>query len=269
MSMRRDGFTIVELLIVIVIIGILAAITIVAFNGVQNRAKTAAIQSSVSQANKKILAYAAQNSDQYPATLADADVKDGANGVTYQYTSDNSVSPRKFAVTATSGALSYYLSDKNTGIQEGIAPGHNLVIWNKADGLAGAPLTSVGGVTADTTVFRTSTASMKIAPSTLGVLLKDSPFKGISGQTYVVSFWVKTDANWNGTTGNSKIRFGDVANGGALLGACSYEGAKATWVFVSCNRTLTPTVTSLQITVGNDGTAGNIWIDDFAVTRSE
>lgn len=268
-STKRDGFTIVELLIVIVVIGILAAITIVAFNGVQNRAKTAAVQSSVSQASKKILAYAALNSDQYPATLADADIKDGANGVTYQYTSDNSVSPRKFAVTATSGALSYYSSDKNNGVQEGIAPGHNLVVWNKADGLAGAPLTPVGGLTLDTTVFRTSTASMKIAPSTLGIFLKDSPLKGVSGQTYAVSFWIKTDANWNGAAGNSKIRFGDVANGGALISQCSYEGVKTTWVFISCTRTLTPTVTSLQVTVGNDGTAGNIWIDDFAVTRTE
>ena len=32
------GFTIVELLVVIVVIGILAAITIVAFNGISNRA---------------------------------------------------------------------------------------------------------------------------------------------------------------------------------------------------------------------------------------
>lgn len=36
---RERGFTIVELLIVIVVIGILAAITIVAFNGVQTRAR--------------------------------------------------------------------------------------------------------------------------------------------------------------------------------------------------------------------------------------
>lgn len=35
---HRSGFTIVELLIVIVVIGILAAITIVAYNGIQDRA---------------------------------------------------------------------------------------------------------------------------------------------------------------------------------------------------------------------------------------
>lgn len=36
---KRNGFTIVELLIVIVVIGILASITVVAYNGIQNRAK--------------------------------------------------------------------------------------------------------------------------------------------------------------------------------------------------------------------------------------
>lgn len=38
--MNRRGFTIVELLIVIVVIGILAAITIVAYNGIQERAES-------------------------------------------------------------------------------------------------------------------------------------------------------------------------------------------------------------------------------------
>ncbi len=44
---RSSGFTIVELLIVIVIIAILAAITLVAYNGITNRAKQSANQSVI------------------------------------------------------------------------------------------------------------------------------------------------------------------------------------------------------------------------------
>lgn len=40
---KQTGFTIVELLIVIVVIGILAAITIVAFNGIQQRASNSQV----------------------------------------------------------------------------------------------------------------------------------------------------------------------------------------------------------------------------------
>ena len=105
---RRHGFTIVELLIVIVVIGILAAITIVAFNGVQNRAKSSAAQSAVAQANKKILAYAAQNSDMYPATLAAADITN-TDGLEYSF--DNTTSPRKYGLTATNGTYSFYVSN--------------------------------------------------------------------------------------------------------------------------------------------------------------
>lgn len=46
------GFTIVELLIVIVVIGILAAITIVAFNGVQERARATSVASDIAGTNK-------------------------------------------------------------------------------------------------------------------------------------------------------------------------------------------------------------------------
>lgn len=63
--MKKQGFTIVELLIVIVVIAILAAITAVAFNGVQIRSKNTAIEASVSSYVKILSGYAAQNG-KYP-----------------------------------------------------------------------------------------------------------------------------------------------------------------------------------------------------------
>ncbi|HET8884032.1 MAG TPA: prepilin-type N-terminal cleavage/methylation domain-containing protein [Candidatus Saccharimonadales bacterium] len=49
---QQKGFTIVELLIVIVVISILAAITIVAYNGVQARARASAIVSDLQNVDK-------------------------------------------------------------------------------------------------------------------------------------------------------------------------------------------------------------------------
>lgn len=52
---NKTGFTIVELLIVIVVIAILAAITIVAYNGIQNRAKVNRATTELRSLEKAIL----------------------------------------------------------------------------------------------------------------------------------------------------------------------------------------------------------------------
>jgi general secretion pathway protein G len=52
---QSNGFTIVELLIVVVVIAVLAAISVVAYNGIQDRAREARIQSDMSQLHKAIL----------------------------------------------------------------------------------------------------------------------------------------------------------------------------------------------------------------------
>ncbi|MNQ19997.1 Type II secretion system protein G precursor [compost metagenome] len=67
---KQTGFTIVELLIVIVIIGILAAITIVAYNGIQNRANDTTVKSDLRQSYLKLQEFYAINSS-LPATQAD------------------------------------------------------------------------------------------------------------------------------------------------------------------------------------------------------
>lgn len=62
---KQKGFTIVELLIVIVVIAILAAITIVAYNGIQNRARSSQIVSGMTQYVKALASYGADKST-YP-----------------------------------------------------------------------------------------------------------------------------------------------------------------------------------------------------------
>ena len=65
---KQSGFTIVELLIVIVVIGILAAITIVAYNGIQARGRDAQRLSDMNAIVKGLEVYKIQTGD-YPVAV--------------------------------------------------------------------------------------------------------------------------------------------------------------------------------------------------------
>ena len=56
-NIKNQGFTLVELLIVIVIIAILTVVSLVAYNGLQNQAKTSAAKSTVDAVAKKAELY--------------------------------------------------------------------------------------------------------------------------------------------------------------------------------------------------------------------
>jgi prepilin-type N-terminal cleavage/methylation domain-containing protein len=66
---KNRGFTIVELLIVIVIIAILVAITIVAYSGITARANTSSAQNAAGTVIKKVIAHNAELGT-YPASSA-------------------------------------------------------------------------------------------------------------------------------------------------------------------------------------------------------
>ncbi len=260
---NKSGFTIVELLVVIVVIAILASISLVAFNGIRDRARTSAINTSLNQALKKILIYAVNNSDQLPDTLADAKVDD-AGSITYQYTENNTSVPKEYCLTATYDRVvsSYISSTSGSAVQSGICPGHNIMVWYEL--VAGSPV-PVSGAVVDTTVFRGGNRSIRLNPGVVGAGLGASPVTVVQGQVYTVSAWMQTDSSWNGTAGNSKFRFGNLS-GGALLTACGYNGVKLTWTFVTCSYTIPAGVTGVTISVGNDGTIGNVWLDDLSLS---
>jgi prepilin-type N-terminal cleavage/methylation domain-containing protein len=120
----RKGFTIVELLIVIVVIGILAAITLVAFNGIRLSAGKSVIKSDLEQAVKT-----AQNdktlNHSYPASASLANNGTGfktSEGTTLEYTYTSG----EFCMTVSSSIAqtSYYVQSPAMTMLEGVCPGH-------------------------------------------------------------------------------------------------------------------------------------------------
>jgi prepilin-type N-terminal cleavage/methylation domain-containing protein len=103
---KKSGFTIVELLIVIVVIAILAAITIVSFRGIQERARVSSVTSGLSQISKKVALYQVENPDTYPPSLTPLGIT-STGDVDYKYKQTST----GFCATATSGKISYTMTE--------------------------------------------------------------------------------------------------------------------------------------------------------------
>lgn len=179
-SKQTVGFTIVELLIVIVVIAILAAITIVAFNGIQERARASTVSSALTQAHKKLMEYQVDFPDAYPAdktALENLGVKDTAS-VTYQYTR-TAGTPESYCLTATTGTTSYKISSSAATPAAGGCAGH---------GQGGSPaITNL----ATNPSFETASGTVNGQPGLAGVGWNT----GNGSSAYQTSSWANSGTN--------------------------------------------------------------------------
>jgi len=110
------GFTIVELLIVIVIIAILATITAVSYNIITTRAKISAIASDLTGAYTQLAADNLNNGG-YPASATAANGGQGlkaTSGVVLQYTKD--ATTNRYCLSGTTGSLVYHVDSGNKDV---------------------------------------------------------------------------------------------------------------------------------------------------------
>src|SRR5680860_502661 len=109
-STKLTGFTIVELLVAIVIIGILATLTIISYTGIQQKAIVASINSDLDNASRSLKLFQVENNDNYPLTN-DCSSTPAANSICLKSSPGNSYTVFE---TNNSGSRSFCLTVKNS-----------------------------------------------------------------------------------------------------------------------------------------------------------
>ncbi len=130
MKIMQKGFTIVELLIVVVVIGILAAIVTVAYTGISARANDAAVEADLANVAKKLELYKATNSA-YPSNSTQLDAADlkVSQGSTmkdrnnWYYCRSDDFSEYAIGVQSISGS-NYYLINGSVTSSGGVSGGN-------------------------------------------------------------------------------------------------------------------------------------------------
>ena len=134
-QIRNIGFTIVELLVVIVVIGVLAAITIISYTGISQRATISSIQSDLTNSSQQIKLFQVDNSN-YPNSITDCPTPaagnmclKASNGNSYSYGVNNTSNPQTFCITTTNGNLNYMITPQSTPIVGGCPNYNGLVLF--------------------------------------------------------------------------------------------------------------------------------------------
>lgn len=133
-TINKQGFTIVELLIVVIVIAILATVSIVSYNNITNNARISAVKSELSSAAKKLEISRTESINQaYPATLDSAGIVLGSSSTRQGYYVDTStdVGPA-YCIEASATATEQFYSTNTSAVTRGqCADAHGLIGWWK------------------------------------------------------------------------------------------------------------------------------------------
>lgn len=271
------GYTIVEILVVVTTIAVLAAITIITYNGLQDRARASQVSAGLAQTVKQLDAYKA-GTGAYPTTgnLSLAGVTD--SDVSYQYTSATGLS---YCVTGTVATVSYYLySSAPASVSKGGCPGHsqngipaitNVVSnpsfetnFNGTGGYYSSPITLDTTSAAYGSASVTTTTNSTTNPQ--GIISNVSSSSG-PGITYTCS------VSYKGTPGTSVVYSGRAAQAGGAYNGEGF-GAKTLTLSASWQRTsitfTTPAntgITYIQVKLPSAQTGIVISIDGLMCTE--
>lgn len=173
-QMKATGFTIVELLVVIVVIGILASITIISYSGITKKAVTSTLQSDLSNASKQLKMYQVNNG-KFPTSIdagncpIPADALIGclrsSSGNAFTYSAPNSTSA--FILTAANGTTKYRINNNSAPILDIYASNASWIAGTVGTALAGKYVrsTDLGGAYQ----FKTTNSAEGAPQSSIGL----------------------------------------------------------------------------------------------------
>lgn len=278
MRKNSSGFTIVELLIVIVVIAILATISIVAYNGIQNRARESLLKSALSNAGKWMQTENAKNGT-YPTSLSSFQ---GQSGVALSL----STVAGGFCINGETlnGSPLSFRNESTSGIQEGLCSGAvisgsetginpNLVTntdfssgWGfNTSNSAGRSLTTRAGAMGDPYTSRPVLVLTNSATTTVAYAVVQSDIAGINyaaiedGKTYILSYYVRKIGPFSG--GGIGIGISNASGSSVTITYSNYLTISDSWQKLTKSSTATRQETGdnrvyLSINVGPFTTSG-------------